>query len=256
MTRAFLKAPKIRACRHGRARGIVGPWISDGSIRVTPPPGFWIFFVSAWLTEQFMGTQTWISQIPFGWMALICFAFWLGSDLYDQQGRLRKVIGHVKSIGRFGDIYNETLHHSLGEDHGGKQSFTSIYIPFEFRINTTVDFIRLTSKIYRLSGEIIGPLRGRYNWKIAEGERYQEGGLRPIAIAHIPHDTAHPGVYGDLNIAGYFLTSGTAHVVTIDIFAGKKRQSEKILIAMPPVGPASRFIVLKKGESLFPRDNG
>ena len=206
--------------------------------------------------------------MPFGWMALICFAFWLGYDLYSQQGRLRKLIQHFRSIGQFGDIANQSVYHDLGQDHGGHQQFIRVVISFRFQQSVRVDVIRLTSNIYRLFGtDIEVPPWSSYTWRIARGERHHKGDIRQIEIAHIPYDPAYPGVYGDLDTAGYYLTAGSAHVVIVEIFAGKKAQSEEILILMPhnrifampdkgpgQVDPGARFIALKKGESLFPKE--
>jgi hypothetical protein len=102
-------------------------------------PGLGLLMLAVWFFEQFVTVKPWFAELPFGWMALLAFAFWLGYDLFQANGRMRLVKRHFESIGQFGDTYNKSLYCELGPNHGGKQHVISIYTTFTLKRNATID---------------------------------------------------------------------------------------------------------------------
>jgi hypothetical protein len=170
----------------------------------------------------------------------------------------------LRVVGHFGELYNKSHYHNLGADHGGHQQFISLYVPFTFNKRTEVDAIRLTSQVYRFDGRIAGNPWASYTWKVFERTNHHRGDVIDIPIAHVPADFGHPGVYGDMDLAGYYLGAGSAHLITIELFTGNRPQLHKISIILPSVrvagkqagqagevGPGGRLLIFQEGRALF-----
>jgi hypothetical protein len=142
--------------------------------------------------------------VPWGLAMIFFLGGFVGTlyaDCINTNSSLRNWWQMLRAVGHFGDAWNKSLYHDLGADHGGHQQFISIYVPFTFNEHTEVDAIRLTSHINRFDGRIVGNPRASYTWKVFERTSHHRGDVIDIAIAHVPADFNHPGVYGDMDLS-------------------------------------------------------
>lgn len=100
-----------------------------------------------------------------------------------------------------------------------------------------------------------------YMWKVCEDERFLAGDPIEIPLAFIAENIEHHGLYGDRKVEGYRLSAYTEHLLTIEVFSGKKRQNKRIYIKIPHsrTGVAlnglkydgNRFILVEEGQPFF-----
>jgi hypothetical protein len=226
-------------------------------------PGTGVLMSAGWLAEQFATAQMWFSQIPFGWLAIASFAFWLGYDLYHPRGRLREAWRYYNAFVNFGSIYQRQVTYDRRPDHGGSLTHVGLMLPVTFRRTVTIEAVRMTGYAYRFHGVL--PIEtdawAVHVWKTEIGGRYLHGDTADLALAHFPYEFGHPGYYGELGSGGYYLSKGTAHVVVVEIIAGRHVQKKQYLVLLPDNNrywdgkagnPGGRFIVFEEGNALFP----
>lgn len=201
-------------------------------------PAAWVFALGSWLSQQFLGAESWFSKLPFGWLSLICLAFWIGQDAYHPQGRFRIFYRTIRSFGIFGPVATKPEFFSLGENYGGSQKFVGVLVPFTFSEKKTLVAVRVKSKYYRYLASKIGAYIGSYEWKFDEGKLFLPQEQLQIPIAFIPEKAGNPGVYGDQNIKGYCFSHGTAHFITIQVISKNWTQEKSIQILMPSGRPS------------------
>ena len=217
--------------------------------------GTGLFAVLTWYAAEQAATQApWWAEVPWVMVAIFFLGGFVGTlyaDCINTNSSLRNWRQILRAVGHFEEIYNKSHYHNLGEDHGGHQQFISIYVPFTFNKRTEIDAIRLTSQVYRFDGRIAGDPWASYTWKVFERTNHHRGDVIDIPIAHVPADSGYPGVYGDMDLAGYYLGAGSAHLITIELFTGNRPQLHKILIILP--SPGGRLLVFQEGRALFPQ---
>jgi hypothetical protein len=228
--------------------------------------------VTVYVAQEAAAQLHWWEIIPWGVLTVFFLGGLVGTfyaDCINPNSSLHNWWQMVRAVGDFGEAYNQSLDHDLGADHGGKQQFISIYVPFTFNRHTEVDAIRLTSQVHSFDGRVAGHPRASYNWKVFERTNHHKGDKIDIPIAHVPADFSNTGVYGDMDLAGYYLSAGSAHLVTIELLAGKRPQSHKIMIILPSmritgrqagrageVDPGGRLLVFQEGRTVFPQQSG
>jgi hypothetical protein len=152
-------------------------------------PGTGVLMSAGWLAEQFATAQMWFSQIPFGWLAIASFAFWLGYDLYHPRGRLREAWRYYNAFVNFGSIYQRQVTYDRGPDHGGSLTHIGLMLPVTFRRTVTIEAVRMTGYAYRFHGVL--PIEtdawAVHVWKTEIGGRYLHGDTADLALAHISH---------------------------------------------------------------------
>jgi hypothetical protein len=271
MTRALVPARAIRAWREGQVRGIVIPMGGQSQFplaRYAGPiaTGTGSGGVAVYAAEQAASQLPFWAHLP--WTAVVIFAGgWLFGllfeDLRKEDSQLRVWWRWKRAFVEFKPLYSKTVWYDRGEDHGGSLAHASVILPICFRKQITVDAISVTGYVYRFSGQmpITEGAWAMHPWKVEIGRRFLRGDVHDLALAHIPYDFGHPGYYNTLGSDGYFMSDGTGHVVFVELIAGKRTQSKKLLFLLPSnrvaarestIDPGGRFFVFEEDNALFP----
>lgn len=214
------------------------------------------------MTEQAIGGSAWFVSIPWGWLALISFAFWMGQDAYHSEGRIRKAWSIMRALGSFSDVKQAYEYIDLGPNYGGRQKYTKVFLVFEANKRIMIERAYITSKIYSFIGGKITTKKADYNWSQEIGQNLIAHESIDIPVAYIAEDWNTPGPYGDQRLDGRYLSSGSAHFITIRLITSRQEQKSKMQIFMPFRQPShsppdvfesgGRFLVTKDRKLPLP----
>lgn len=221
-------------------------------------PGAWVLLTVMWFAEQRLSLEEFWTQIPFGWLAIVAFAFWMGQDFYHPDGRLRQFIRRIRWVAEFAHPACRVEYLNLGDHHGGKLKVTGIYVPLTFPKSLSLRAIRIRSEIYRYQANKLGGEIGSYDWVYKQNSHFLPDQTIEIPIAFIPEDKSQPGLYADRKKEGYLLGAMTAHFITIELFKRTTIQSKTLQILIPGNQPSfdppdkvesgGRFFLFEDGQ--------
>lgn len=142
---------------------------------------------------------------------------------------LLRFFGHILSPVKFEPVQKENVWFSLGEDHGGKQTFIGVYIPIIFKFRVRSAWYRVDAFHFKPLGEY----KSKHVWQQQISGTFLRGDDKKIPLLYVPEKTNAVGVYGDKSLDGYKVASNSAHLLIVRVFVCGVPIKKTLLVTLP-----------------------